>query len=134
MSDEWGKEHADARCINPIIPLTVDLGECVRFTKARLRFLRAVAAAALAVTSSEAVRLREGNRTLLSMSLELTGCIAVWTERYREDATILLAQSSVIPAHTWGAEEAEGDVSAVIIVVCAEGFLEFCARVQCSVQ
>jgi hypothetical protein len=79
----------------------------VRRTKARRRFLRAAVAAALAVTSSEAVRLRESS----SMSLvPLLFSIDASIERYREAAT------AVLPVQSSAAEAVVDDIAVIIVV------------------
>jgi hypothetical protein len=77
----------------------------VRRTKARRRFRRAAVAAALAVTSSEAVRLRgERNSILLSLLLLLplllflSFSIDASIERYKEAATAAPLKSSTADA------------------------------------
>ena len=87
------------------INLTADLGEWVRRTKALRRFRRAAVAAALAVTSSEAVRLRERNSILsgdplapLLLLLFLSFSIDASIERYREAATAVPDRSSTAEA------------------------------------
>jgi hypothetical protein len=92
--------------------LTADFGEWVRRTKARRRFRRAAVTAALAVTSSEAERLRESSNEVLSIPLlaPLPLSIAASMERYREAATAVPLQSSA-------AETVVVALLAVIIVV-----------------
>lgn len=95
------------------IVLTADFGEWVRRTKARRRFRRAAVAAALAATSSEAVRLRERNSMLSSVWLPDCSWLSLLSidasiERYREAATAVPVRSST--------DEVAVDVIAVIIV------------------
>jgi hypothetical protein len=92
------------------ISLTADFGEWVRRTNARRRFRRAAVAAALAVTSSEAVRLRESNSILSPLLLLfLSFSIDASIERYRDAATAVPLRSST--------EEAAVDVVIAVIIV-----------------